>query len=306
MNCRRFTEHVAELARGELLEAARRKEALGHAGTCAACARRLADEQELSAALRAVVVDSAGRFAPARVESALVAAFRERVQVAPLHAPASVTPIEASGTRPWLWRASAAAGALAASIAVLVLFGLVMRAQREPLYVVAPEQAREAARPPTAEVRHSRTPMDVTNTAATAGTGPIVGFASGTQSPRVSASRGAKTASTSPRRVVARVSAPAMRFIETMTVSSGANEPASVGASVQEREAEAASEFYSLNGGNHAAPLDAGQVVRVQMPRASLASLGLPVNSGRALGESLTAEVLLSDDGIARAIRLLR
>ncbi|MBA3320434.1 MAG: hypothetical protein H0T45_03185 [Pyrinomonadaceae bacterium] len=305
MNCRRFTEQVGALARGELLEAALRKEALDHAGTCAACARQLADERKLSAALRSVVVDSARHCAPARVESALMAAFRERVQAVPMPAPAPVAPIAVSGTRPWLWRASVAAGALAASVAVLMLFGLVMRVQREPVPFVTPEQAREAAMLPAADVRHSQTPSGVT--AAAAGTGPIVGLASGTHSSQLPASRGAKRASTSPRRMVrARISAPAVRFIETMTVSSSVDESTFVSAGVQERGTEAVSEFYSLNGGNHAAPLDAGQVVRVQMPRASLASLGLPVNSARALGESVIAEVLLSEDGIARAIRLLR
>jgi hypothetical protein len=50
-------------------------------------------------------------------------------------------------------------------------------------------------------------------------------------------------------------------------------------------------------------PLDGGQMVRVQMPRAALAAWGLPVNAERA-GETVKADLLLAHDGTARAIRL--
>jgi hypothetical protein len=44
-------------------------------------------------------------------------------------------------------------------------------------------------------------------------------------------------------------------------------------------------------------------MVRVQVPRAALAALGLPVNAERA-GELVKADILLAHDGTARAIRL--
>jgi hypothetical protein len=50
---------------------------------------------------------------------------------------------------------------------------------------------------------------------------------------------------------------------------------------------------------------DGGHVVRVELPRSAMASFGLPVNFERA-GGRVKADVLLGDDGIARAIRFVR
>ena len=47
-------------------------------------------------------------------------------------------------------------------------------------------------------------------------------------------------------------------------------------------------------------PFDGGRVVRVNMPGASVRSLGLPVLSDR-----VQADVLIGDDGVARAIRFV-
>lgn len=50
---------------------------------------------------------------------------------------------------------------------------------------------------------------------------------------------------------------------------------------------------------------ESGQVVRVRMPRATLASFGLPVNAERA-NELIKADILIGDDGLARAIRFVQ
>jgi hypothetical protein len=47
-------------------------------------------------------------------------------------------------------------------------------------------------------------------------------------------------------------------------------------------------------------PYEGGQVVRVSMPGASVRGLGLPISADR-----VQADVLLGDDGVARAIRLI-
>jgi hypothetical protein len=51
--------------------------------------------------------------------------------------------------------------------------------------------------------------------------------------------------------------------------------------------------------------LDGGQIVRVEVPRSALASLGFQVNPQRA-DEPITADVVLGHDGVARAIRLVQ
>ncbi|MDQ3907909.1 MAG: hypothetical protein M3268_06145, partial [Acidobacteriota bacterium] len=67
----------------------------------------------------------------------------------------------------------------------------------------------------------------------------------------------------------------------------------------------ALSDFVPLGAAGHAAPLESGEVVRVEVTRAALASLGLPVNVSRA-SETVKADVLLAHDGTARAIRLVQ
>jgi hypothetical protein len=80
-------------------------------------------------------------------------------------------------------------------------------------------------------------------------------------------------------------------------VASGASKPV---------EAESVTEFISLVAGAPAAtPLEGGELVRVQLPRAALASLGLPLNAERG-NEPIKADVLLGNDGLARAIRFVR
>lgn len=70
------------------------------------------------------------------------------------------------------------------------------------------------------------------------------------------------------------------------------------------KEAEAAS-FVALSYADGSYPMESGQVVRVRVPRAALASLGFPVNE-ELLAESVNADVVFGEDGIARAIRFVR
>lgn len=53
-----------------------------------------------------------------------------------------------------------------------------------------------------------------------------------------------------------------------------------------------------------ASPSDGGLIVRVEVPRTTLLSLGLPLNLDRRQ-ELVKADLLVGDDGIARAIRLV-
>jgi hypothetical protein len=56
--------------------------------------------------------------------------------------------------------------------------------------------------------------------------------------------------------------------------------------------------------GGELIPLESGRIVRVRMPRSNLIPLGIPFNQERA-NETIKADVLLSNDGLARAIRLV-
>ena len=51
-------------------------------------------------------------------------------------------------------------------------------------------------------------------------------------------------------------------------------------------------------------PIERGSVVRVRLPRSALATFGFPVNEQRA-EEPIKADVLLGEDGLARAVRFV-
>ena len=68
---------------------------------------------------------------------------------------------------------------------------------------------------------------------------------------------------------------------------------------------EIVTEFMPLTYGAALSPSEGGQLVRVELPRSALASLGLPMNEERP-DERVKADVLLGHDGLARAIRFVR
>jgi hypothetical protein len=67
---------------------------------------------------------------------------------------------------------------------------------------------------------------------------------------------------------------------------------------------EYVTQFFPVMQGDDLIPLEGGQLVRVKMPRSNLIPLGIPFNQERA-SETIKADVLVSNDGLARAIRLV-
>jgi len=72
-----------------------------------------------------------------------------------------------------------------------------------------------------------------------------------------------------------------------------------------ERPAQAGSGFVPLFYGGDPQLLETGQVWRVEMPRAALQSVGMPVVEESRAGR-IQVDILLGEDGIARAIRLVQ
>ena len=68
---------------------------------------------------------------------------------------------------------------------------------------------------------------------------------------------------------------------------------------------EVTTRFYPLPYGSGLGLEEGWGLVRVQVPRASLASLGVPVSAGSA-SEMLTADVVVGQDGLARGIRFVQ
>src|SRR5262249_55865101 len=108
MNCQDFETIIIEVARDRLMDALERERALEHVGACASCATLLVEERALSRDLRALSAQAGAEEIPARLETDLLTAFRQRA------AAPSVARATAPGRRRWLLVAAAA----------LITFGL--------------------------------------------------------------------------------------------------------------------------------------------------------------------------------------
>jgi hypothetical protein len=76
------------------------------------------------------------------------------------------------------------------------------------------------------------------------------------------------------------------------------------------KDSEYTTDFFPLSYSDNQKPIDSGealrvQVIRVEMPRPALIAFGLPVNVER-VDELVKADLLVGEDGLARAIRFVR
>ena len=95
MNCQRFEQLVSELARGQMMEADLRSEALAHSDDCEHCLARLRDEEKLTRGLQLLAAEMETLAAPAEMELKLRKAFRTRHIAAPVA-------VNSSRSRYWL------------------------------------------------------------------------------------------------------------------------------------------------------------------------------------------------------------
>ena len=73
----------------------------------------------------------------------------------------------------------------------------------------------------------------------------------------------------------------------------------------QQEPVEVYTDFFALEEGDGPIEIARGRVVRVSMPRASLFRVGLPVNMDR-MDDAVQADLVLNEEGIARAVRFVQ
>ena len=150
MNCQRFENVVSELARGQMMAAEQRSEALAHSETCEKCAARLRDEEMLTRGLQSLAIEMEPLGAPAAVESKLLEAFRHR------HV---VTPVAVSrGSNSRYWAAAIAAMLLIAISLVVFRWNNGANEPREVVKQVEP-QVRPENRVPENKPSEEFTPV---------------------------------------------------------------------------------------------------------------------------------------------------
>ena len=298
MNCQDFEQIIGDLARRRPIDAGARAEALAHERACERCAARLSDERSLSAGLRALAATMKQQESPARAEASLRAAFRARAAEAG-HAAATPAPATPAQTTPapagvlpfarpradkqWTWKKTLATAATAAAAAAVALAVFVPRESTTrtpgPSAAVTPAGPAPAATAPAAGTQFdARVNVKDESDARTDDGGAVM--------PRAFAQRQP-------------VRAP------VMYASTGAVRRPQATRPVAAAEPEVTTEFFPVAHGGGLASGEGGQIVRVELPRTALASFGLPVNVETA-GGRVRADVLLGEDGTARAIRFVR
>jgi hypothetical protein len=256
MNCQDFEKLVLALARHQLLEAGSRAQGLAHTEVCTRCAARLAEERALLAGMHLVVAELAQEAAPARVETALLAAFH--AQDSRRHTPVKET---LSIHRRWgQWRMVAACAAV---ILLAVLVSVTW------LKSVSDEQKQTAQQP--------------TRTTASP------------DSP--------KEAPASQR--IRQVAGPKLADMPTGKLHPKPRHRMRRGGSNNSEETEVVTQFFPLHEGEDLAALESMRMLRVELPSSALGEVGLPV-APDAANMPVKADVMLGDDGLARAIRFVR
>lgn len=254
------------------MDATVRESALAHAEVCARCGARLAGERMLSSGLRAFAASLETMDAPAPVEAALRAVFRQRKVVAA--GPVPVVALAPARARRWLPWATAAAAAIVTVLAIQVFR---FRESPAPLRSAGNVVAVSNLSRLTREI-----PKEITAPVAPAGT--------------MIASMTPRATSGSPGNQMMTARYAADRKKSSRAPSEATTSPA---------ESEIMTDFMPLTYGAAMSPNEGGQLVRVELPRSALVSMGLPMNAELS-NERVKADILLGYDGMARAIRFVR
>jgi len=268
MNCQSFESIVSELAREQTMEARLRGDAVVHSGECETCALKLEDERLLAERVRALAAEMKFAEAPARVGEQLLAAFRSHKVTAPL----------SHTTHRWRYWVGAAAAV------VLLVVGLVAMRVR----LSSERQPREHQIAKQVEKPES-SPMDMKNSSLAVSTAK--------DQRRQLALPGSR------QRTNGYLAASRLFQSARPRDSSTAGQANAIAA--DSRGSEIATEFFPVGYGSPLNLQDGGQLVRVELPRLTLARFGLPVNVNRA-NEKVKADVLVGVDGMARAIRFVQ
>jgi hypothetical protein len=268
MNCPDFETIIIEIARDRLMDAAERDRGLEHVRICDSCATLLGEERALSRDLRALSAEGAADEIPERIETALLAAFRQRA-AAPAQAPIGATRN---------YRRILAVAALA-----LLSFGFVLAAW------IATSANRESP-------AHNQTDGGFASTPAAPPAAPPMSEKSNRPSPPSQ-----MVAERRPDRPTATSTSEKPRKRSAKTRAGRRPTGAFAGEIAPD---ETVTQFFPVMQGGDLIPLEGGRIVRVRMPRSNLIPFGIPFNQERA-NETIKADVLLSNDGLARAIRLV-
>ena len=305
MNCREFDLQVIDWVRGAELDAQTRREAEAHAAACGRCRDRLAAERALTASFEQLANSTAGSETPANVEDLLRMACREQI-AARQPRPASAhlkdgRPLKDRWhltARPRLDRVAWAGAAAAVVIAGVLLWvsrdrGAAPVEKQPNIAEIAPvsgEQSsdqhssdeppniaqRSDGRPGAEQTANDQTSAVALPTETPRGELPVTPAARGDEPGQLAAEQSQEEA--------------------TLKGPAAANAPVTV--------REITTEFLPFPYADGLSADERVQLIHVRLPGEALTLFGLP--PGADPSAAVPADVLLGQDGTARAVRFVR
>jgi hypothetical protein len=290
MNCKDFESMIHEIVSRPMADKTRQLEALEHAGRCLWCAVRLDEESKLTESLRVFARTLHGQCAPARVEKALLQAFRETT------GRATTSNLGLAGKR--FWRRLSWGLAFAATLATAWV--VIWQARRlHSRSSVSPPQAANHQPLASSELSHANGEQPG---ASEHGTGQVKAQSTGGKS-LVAARQSLELGSPNSTNRERAASIPDHRpgHSGTQVVPRGRPERAAL----DESASEVTTDFISLGTCDDSQCMDEATLVRVTLPAEALLMFGLPMDNDFSTGEPVEADVLLASDGLPFAIRFV-
>jgi hypothetical protein len=280
MNCKEFEEMINDLAGEHLMLANKRAQALAHKEVCARCAGRLRQERLLTEHLRLVADAEVGQ-TPVGVKASLMAAFAERnpMSVAPVSVTSEKLSEQINQSR-WSRWALTAAAAILILLAVVTLRLLNAQSPVNTLPnapVTATEEKPKDSAPQKPAPEKTRSPQNYQPS--------IVANKPKQEGPNKNAVQPSDVQRAAQNRQP--------RKVESTTKAAS-----------QVAQNEVVTDYIPLTYLSDSTMFDSGLVVRVQVSRSTLLSMGLPMNV-ESSSELVKADVVVGDDGVARAIRFV-
>jgi hypothetical protein len=274
MTCQEFEAALVEVACDRPLEAAARGRALKHTAQCAPCARRLADQRALTARILEFSMATENLRAPADIRERLRATVAELrpAQTAPNQRliPVPVTLIHSGRRMNWVRRG------LAAVATILALFMSTAVWRR---YSMAPVQTALMG----SQLASTKSLVQTEQPGGPIKSGAPVG------------------------QIDQAIGRPAQRDKSNLRTRRGLKKAQNGQGGQNGREAgqdEVASEFVPLTPAMDEKAIENGLIVRLEVPRSKLIAMGLPLHlEGQ---ENINTEVVMGENGVAYAIRVVR
>lgn len=271
MNCHEFEDLVVDLARGVVTDSSIGTRCWAHAANCPRCADRLLEHEKLTAGFEALTAHTDAMLSPEQVEAFLRKEFRGHFaqnegRVASPPAKWGHSIRTWISQSPWAWAGTAAVLLLSLAGFLVGKYRMLLPTGDTAQNWTVPKAIE--SRPALAKNRASDPNVDREHSTAR-GSG---------KKPESEAHKSAvkkKDSGTHAR--------PQYRSIA---------------------HDDLAANFYALPYGSGLALDEGWEIVRVTMPRSALATLGVP-EAGEASSATIKADLVLGEDGLARAIRFI-